>query len=110
GLGILRTPPRQQSVCIRRKPLVLISAGMSRSDTPGGRPDISELGMQVGKEAARSNTSVYTLFLDTTTTDRFQAQVRGADKDLSRAGRDSDILGRWLDQFSGEAGGALYRV
>ena len=93
-----------------RKTLVLISAGMIASDVPGGRPDISELGMQVGKEAARSNTSIYTLFLDTSTTDRFQAQVRGADKNLQSVARDSEILGRWLDQFSGEAGGALFKV
>jgi tetratricopeptide (TPR) repeat protein len=53
---------------------------------------------------------VYTLFLDTGATDKFQAQVRGADKNLQSVGRDSEILGRWLDQFSGEAGGAVFRV
>jgi VWFA-related protein len=110
GLGMLRSLLEQLSAVNGRKTLVLLSAGMIASDTPGGRPDISELGMQVGKEAARSNTSVYTLFLDTTTTDRFQAQVRGADKNLQSVGRDSEILGRWLDQFSGEAGGALFKV
>ena len=110
GLGMLRALLEQLSATNGRKSLVLLSAGMIASDVPGGRPDISELGMQVGKEAARSNTSVYTLFLDTHTTDRFQAQVRGADKNLFAVGRDSEILGRWLDQFSGEAGGALFRV
>ena len=110
GLGMLRSLLEQLSGINGRKTLVLLSAGMIASDVPGGRPDISELGMQVGKEAARSNTSVYTLFLDTNTTDRFQAQVRGADKNLMSVARDSEILGRWLDQFSGEAGGALFRV
>nr|AGD93290.1 hypothetical protein orf512 [uncultured bacterium]AGD93323.1 hypothetical protein orf512 [uncultured bacterium] len=110
GLGMLRSLLEQLTGITGRKTLVLLSAGMIASDTPGGRPDISELGMQVGKEAARSNTSVYTLFLDTTTTDKFQAQVRGADKNLQAVGRDSEILGRWLDQFSGEAGGAVFRV
>jgi VWFA-related protein len=110
GLGMLRTLLEQLSSINGRKTLVLLSAGMIASDIPGGRPDISELGMQVGKEAARSNTSVYTLFLDTNTTDRFQAQVRGADKNLQSVARDSEILGRWLDQFSGEAGGSLFRV
>ena len=65
GLGMLRSLLEQLSVINGRKTLVLLSAGMIASDVPGGRPDISELGMQVGKEAARSNTSVYTLFLDT---------------------------------------------
>lgn len=110
GLGMLRSLLEQLSTINGRKTLVLLSAGMIASDVPGGRPDISELGMQVGKEAARSNTSVYTLFLDTSTTDRFQAQVRGADKNLMGVARDSEILGRWLDQFSGEAGGALFSV
>jgi VWFA-related protein len=110
GLGMLRSLLEQLSAINGRKTLVLLSAGMIASDVPGGRPDISELGMQVGKEAARSNTSVYTLFLDTGATDKFQAQVRGADKNLQSVGRDSEILGRWLDQFSGEAGGAVFRV
>src|SRR6185436_11739643 len=110
GLGMLRSLLDQLSGINGRKTLVLLSAGMIASDVPGGRPDISDLGIQVGREAARSNTSVYTLFLDTSGTDRFQAQVRGADKNLQSVARDSEILGRWLDQFSGEAGGAVFRV
>src|SRR5436190_2925732 len=110
GLGMLRSLLEQITVLNGRKTLVLLSAGMIASDIPGGRPDISELGIQVGKEAARSNTSVYTLFLDTSATDRFQAQVRGADKNLQSESRDSDVLGRWLDQFSGASGGTTFRV
>ena len=110
ALGMLRSLLEQISVIDGRKTLVLISAGMMASDVPGGRPDISELGIQVGKEAARSNTSVYTLFLDTSAMDRFQAQVRGSDKNLLSVARDSEVLGRWLDQFSGAAGGAMFKV
>jgi VWFA-related protein len=110
GLGMLRTLLEQVAVINGRKTLVLISAGMIASDVPGGRPDIGELGITVGKEAARSNTSIYTLFLDTNATDRFQAQVRGSDKSLVSESRDSEVLGRWLDQFSGAAGGALFHV
>jgi VWFA-related protein len=110
GLGMLRTLLEQVSVINGRKTLVLISAGMMASDVPGGRPDIGELGILVGQEAARSNTSIYTLFLDTSAVDRFQAQVRGSDKNLQSEARDSEVLGRWLDQFSGAAGGALFRV
>jgi len=110
GLGMLRSLLEQVSVIKGRKTLVLISAGMMASDVPGGRPDISELGMQVGKEAARSNTSIYTLYLDTSAIDRFAAQVQKSDKNLQSEARDSEVLGRWLDQFSGAAGGALFRV
>jgi VWFA-related protein len=110
GLGMLRSLLEQINVINGRKTLVLISAGMMASDIPGGRPDISELGMQVGKEAARSNTSVYTLYLDTSTIDRFNAETRTGDKNLQSVARDSDVLGRWLDQFSGASGGALFKV
>jgi len=110
GLGMLRSLLEQMSVLSGRKTLVLISAGMMASDVPGGRPNIGELGILVGREAARSNTSIYTLFLDTSSIDRFQAEVRGADKNLQSEARDSEVLGRWLDQFSGAAGGALFRV
>jgi VWFA-related protein len=110
GLGMLRSLLEQLSVINGRKTLVLISGGMLASDVPGGRPDIGELGILVGKEAARSNTSIYTLFLDTSALDRFQAQVRGADKNLQSEARDSEVLGRWLDQFSGAAGGALFKL
>src|SRR4029079_205247 len=110
GLGMLRSLLEQVSIIKGRKTLVLISAGMMASDVPGGRPDISELGMQVGKEAARSNTSIYTLYLDTASVDRFAAEVQKGDKNLQSEARDSEVLGRWLDQFSGAAGGALFRV
>jgi VWFA-related protein len=110
GLGMLRSLLEQMSVIKGRKTLVLISAGMMASDVPGGRPDISELGMQVGKEAARSNTSIYTLYLDTSAIDRFAAEVQRGDKNLQAEARDSEVLGRWLDQFSGAAGGALFKV
>ena len=110
GLGMLRSLLEQVSIISGRKTLVLISAGMMASDVPGGRPNIGELGGIVGKEAARSNTSIYTLFLDTSAIDRFQAEVRSSDKNLQSEARDSEVLGRWLDQFSGAAGGALFKV
>ena len=110
ALGMLRTLVERLSAVNGRKTLVLISAGMMASDVPGGRPDIGELGVLVGKEASRSNTSIYTLFLDTSGIDRFHSDVRGADKNVQSEARDSEVLGRWLDQFSGAAGGAVFRV
>jgi VWFA-related protein len=110
SLGMLRSLIEELANISGRKTLVLISAGMMASDVPGGRPDINELGMQVGKEAARANTSIYTLYLDTSTIDRFSAEVRSADKNLQSEARDSEVLGRWLDQFSGAAGGAMFKI
>jgi VWFA-related protein len=110
SLGMLRSLIEELNSISGRKTLVLISAGMMASDVPGGRPDINELGMQVGKEAARANTSIYTLYLDTSTIDRFSAEARSADKNLQSEARDSEVLGRWLDQFSGAAGGAMFKI
>ena len=110
SLGMLRSLVLELGTITGRKTLVLISAGMMASDVPGGRPDISELGMQVGKEAARANTSIYTLYLDTISRDRFAAETRSADKNLQSEARDSEVLSRWLDQFSGAAGGAMFKV
>ncbi len=110
SLGMLRSLVGQMSSFLGRKTLVLISGGMIASDTPGGRPDLSDLGIRVGKEAALANTAIYTLFVDSSFIQRFSAQTRAGDKSLDNWGRDSDLMGRWLEQFSGAAGGALFKV
>ena len=110
SLGMLRSLVSAMAGMTGRKTLVLISGGMIASDSPGGRPDLSELGMRVGKDAALANTAIYTLFVDSSFIDRFSAQTRGGDKSLDNWNRDSALLGRWLEQFSGAAGGALFNV
>ncbi|HET7218084.1 MAG TPA: VWA domain-containing protein, partial [Vicinamibacterales bacterium] len=110
SLGMLRTLVGQMTTFPGRKTMVLISGGMIASDSPGGRPDLSDLGIQIGKEAALANTAIYTLFLDSSVITRFSAQTRAADKGLDNWGRDAALLGRWLNQFSGAAGGALFNI
>jgi VWFA-related protein len=110
SIGMLRSLVENMSAFPGRKTLLLISAGMIASDTPGGRPDLGELGIQVGKQAALANTTIYTLYIDTSAMDRFSAQTRLGDKSLVNWSRDSALLGRWLEQFSGAAGGALFSV
>ena len=110
SLGMLRSLVSAMASFSGRKTLVLISGGMLASDSPGGRPDLSELGIRVGKDAAVANTAIYTLFVDSSFIDRFSAQTRGGDKSLDNWNRDSALLGRWLEQFSGAAGGALFNV
>ena len=63
--------------------------------------------MQVGKEAATANTAIYTLFIDSSLHDRFRAETRSADRTVDNQGRDTALLGRWLEQFSGAAGGVV---
>ena len=110
SLGMLRTLVGQMGAFLGRKTLLLVSAGMIASDTPGGRPDLGELGIQVGKEAALANTTIYTLFIDSSNSERFNAETRLGDKNQTNWSRDKDLMGRWLGQFSGAAGGALFTV
>jgi VWFA-related protein len=110
SLGMLRTLVGQMGSFLGRKTLLLISGGMIASDSPGGRPDLGELGIQVGKEAALANTTIYTLYIESTSTERFSAETRLADRGQVNWSRDSTLMGRWLEQFSGAAGGALFTV
>jgi hypothetical protein len=64
--------------------------------------------LRSGERAARSNSTLYTLFIDRTVLERFSAEKRRPI--TSPSGRDSQVAMRWLDQFSGTAGGALIHV
>jgi VWFA-related protein len=109
SIGMLRSLLKTMSSVAGRKTVVLVSGGMIASDTPGGRPDISEMGIETGKEAARANAAIYTLYLDSALLDRFSADTPGQ-KNFNNIERDSTVLGRWLEQFSGSAGGSLFRL
>ena len=104
--GLLQNLGRQPS----RSMVVLLSAGTVASDIPGGRPNLSDLGTLVGKDATRSNVTVYTLFVDQSWIEQNSAETRSARNTLTEAARDSNVLGRWLDQFTGTAGGAMMKV
>ena len=91
--------------------VLLVSGGMIASDTPGGRPDLGELGIQVGKEAALANTTIYTLYIESSFIERFSRRRRGwATRAWSTGVATAMLMGRWLEQFSGAAGGALFSV
>ena len=110
SLGMLRTIVQEMGGFLGRKTLILVSGGMVASDVPGGRPDLGEMGIQVGKDAALANTTIYTLYIESSFIERFSAQTRAGDKSLANWSRDSVLMGRWLEQFSGAAGGALFSV
>ena len=110
SLGMLRTIVQEMGGFLGRKTLILVSGGMVASDVPGGRPDLGEMGIQVGKDAAIANTTIYTLYIESSFIERFSAQTRAGDKSLVNWSRDSTLMGRWLEQFTGAAGGALFSV
>jgi VWFA-related protein len=88
-----------------RKVVVLVSSGLISADKPGLRPDLGEHGMAIGQEAAASNATIYSLFVDQTF-----LGYGAARRPLGmgeRIGRDAEILNRYLDQVSGASGGAM---
>ena len=110
SLGMLRTLVTQMQAYPGRKTLILVSGGMIASDAPGGRPDLGSIGTSVGQAAAVANTAIYALFIDSSLHDRFAAETRRGDRTSANRVRDSAVLARWLEQFAGAAGGALFNV
>lgn len=110
SLGMLRTLIGQMRGFPGRKTLLLVSGGLIASDAPGGRPDLGSMGQQVGREAAAANTAIYTLYIDSTLQDQFAAETRTAIGAAHNQSRDRAVLVRWLEQFTGNAGGALFDV
>ncbi len=110
ALGVLESLFSALSTVSGRKTVVLVSAGRLASDVPGTRPNLDDLSMRLGKAAAMANTAVYTMFVDQSWLDQYRAETRKANVTLTNISRDSAVLGRWLDVFSGTAGGSLLRV
>ena len=104
SLGMLRNLVDADAGLPGRKTLLLVSGGMIASDTPGGRPDLGSLGMQVGREAATANTAIYTLFIDTSLHDQFGAETRSGDRTAVNKQPRHAVLARWLEQFTGPPG------
>jgi VWFA-related protein len=93
-----------------RKTVIVVSGGMPAADRPGARPNVSDFARALGEEAARSNATIYTLFLDSTASQSIAAETRKADQHPSFLARESEVLGRFLDQFSSTSGGAMMHV
>lgn len=93
-----------------RKILVLVSAGLTISDRPGGRPDVGNLPIELGEACARANVSLYTLFVDNSVLSQFSAETRQAAKSLVNMARDADVAERSLDLFTGAAGGPVMKI
>jgi VWFA-related protein len=93
-----------------RKTVVMFSAGIPASDRPGGRPEVGELAKQLGRDAAATNTAIYTLHVDNGTMRSVRPEQRRTDRTPVSLDRDVAVTGRLLEEFSGASGGALIRV
>jgi VWFA-related protein len=110
GLNGLRTLIQLLNEQPGRKTVVMFSAGIPASDRPGGRPEVGELAKQLGQDAAATNTTIYTLHVDTREFQAMRPEQRRNDRSPVSISRDSAVTGRLLEEFSGASGGALIRV
>jgi VWFA-related protein len=108
-LGSLRALVGGLSAVPGRKVVVLITAGLPTTDRPGGRPDIGSLPIELGEVTARANVSLHTLFVDNSVLSSFSAEERQRPGGANLA-RDADLAERWVDLFTGAAGGAFSKV
>ena len=91
-----------------RKAVIFVSAGITVSDRPDGRPDAGSLARTMGQAAARANATVYTVNVDTTSNGAGSASQKGLAS--SNVSRDRALLSNWLSDFSNAAGGQLFYV
>lgn len=110
SLGTLRDMVEQLGKVPGRKIVVLASAGIPISDRPGGRPGVGDLPERLGETAALGNVSIYSLFVDVSMLRAFAAEEANARRQIVNVARESNLLGRWLDQFSATAGGTMIKV
>ncbi len=64
GMNGIRSLIKLLSSYAGRKTVVMFTSGMPTSDRPGGRPDLGSLSRALGKEAAATNTTIYTVHVD----------------------------------------------
>ena len=101
---------RNLAVVPERKTVVLMSGGITASDWPGGRPNVDDLAQALGRAAAEANTNVYALHVDTSAVQSYSAEKRRSNRAGTSQERESVMLSRLLDMFSGASGGTMLRV
>jgi VWFA-related protein len=110
GVSGLRSLVRYLGEFPGRKTVVLLSGGMPVSDRLGGRVDMSELARALGQDAARANTVIYAVHVDSAYLGAFSAERRRYDRGGEERGRESALMGRVLDALAGASGGTLLSV
>jgi VWFA-related protein len=105
SLGGLRGLLNDMGTLPGRKILVMISGGLAMSDRGVGRGDEGGRMVDIGQIAARTNTSLYALHMDTKFLDAF------AERRVSHTiFRDETIFNAGLERVAAAAGGTVFRV
>jgi VWFA-related protein len=90
-----------------RKTVVVLTGGMPVSDRLGGRPDIGEVARTLGQDAARANTIIYAVYVDSAYVRSFSADRRRYDRQSQNPAREHAMMGRLIDAFAGSSGGTM---
>ncbi|MEO8483145.1 MAG: VWA domain-containing protein [Acidobacteriota bacterium] len=93
-----------------RKTVLVMSTGIPATDRPGGRPDVGDIAKLLGQDAAATNTTIYTLLVNTRGFQSMASETRKNDRIPTSLSRDNAVASRLLEEFSGASGGALIRV
>jgi VWFA-related protein len=98
-----------------RKTLIVVSAGFVASDRMGAlnsgtrsAPDVTFEADMLGKRAAEANAVIYSLHTDVSFLHAFSSQA--AARELQNVFRNSSMMARGLEQFTGSAGGTVIPV
>jgi len=99
---------RALSMVRERKTLILVSAGLPVSDTPGTDLQVNPQILTLARAAAAANTSLYILHVDSGFLDEFSAAEGGRPSDS--IGRDLSMMSKGLETLADASGGSLSKV
>lgn len=110
SLGTLRGMISQLGRTAGRKTVMLVSSGILTGDLPGSRPDVDEIGKFIGQEAARSNTTVYSLYVDSRRLETARASSGRPPRISDNKARESLLMSQSLNEVAATSGGALFTI
>jgi VWFA-related protein len=110
GINGIRGLTRLLTAYSGRKTVVMFSAGMPTSDRPGGRPDLLSLSRALGRDAAATNTAIYTIYVDGSELRHLSAGGGRATNSAGTGSRDRAVESLVLEEFADASGGALLRM
>jgi len=90
-----------------RKTLMVISAGLPTTNRPGGRPNLDAETMNIARQAASANVSLYVFYMNVHFLRAFSAAYGKRNYSIFE---DITTFGLGLEKFADAAGGAFFQV
>lgn len=110
GMNGIRSLTRLLSTYAGRKTVVMFTSGMPTSDRPGGRPDLGSVARALGRDAAATNTVIYTVHVDSSQLRALSAAGGRAASSSGTLSRDRAVETVVLEEFADASGGAMLRM